>query len=485
MVKLKKLLVGAIGVAVRGSKEIEVTGLSANSTTIAPGNLFVAKKGLRLDGSQFIGEAINAGASAILTDLYNPFLPSHITQLIAPKDKISDIEAILAATYYQFPSKELFLVGVTGTNGKTTTTYLVRHLLSSEEHPCGLIGSVEWVLGTKIQPSSYTTPDIITNQRSLREMVHGGCLSAAMEVSSHALDQKRAEGLDFDVAIFTNLTQDHLDYHKTMEEYAVAKAKLFSMLSKDAIALFNVDSPIWPLMSKDCKAHKMTYGIRAPADLMADNILLSDKGTSFQLNYLGSRIAISSPLIGNFNVYNLLAAIGAALIYGLTLEEIQHKLATFHQVPGRLERVVNQRGLSIFVDYAHTDDALENVLKTLVELKQGRLFSVFGCGGDRDRSKRPKMGGIATMLADFSIITSDNPRGEDPHAIIQDILVGCQDPSRYLVEPDRRRAIERAIAMLKADDLLLIAGKGHERHQIIGSMQNAFDDREIAQQAAQ
>jgi len=481
MVKLKKLLSSEIEVAVRGSKEIEITGLSSNSKTIAPGNLFVAKKGLRVDGSQFIGEAISAGASAILTDLYNPFLPANIAQVIVAKDKISDIEAKLAASYYHFPSKELFLVGVTGTNGKTTTTYLIRHLLSTVEHPCGLIGTIEWVLGAKIQPSSYTTPDIITNQRSLREMVNGGCLSAAMEVSSHALDQKRAEGLEFDVAIFTNLTQDHLDYHKTMEEYALAKAKLFSMLSEDSVALFNLDSPAWTLMGKNCKARKMTYGMAAAADLRAEEIVLSDKGTCFQLHYLGSRIAISSVLIGNFNVYNLLAAIGAALVYGLSLEEIQAKLANFLQVPGRLERVENRRGLSIFVDYAHTDDALENVLKTLLELKPGRLLCVFGCGGDRDRMKRHKMGHIATSLADFSLITSDNPRGEDPHAIIQDILQGCNDPSRYLVESDRKAAIERAIGMLKPGDLLLIAGKGHERHQIIGARQSAFDDREIAQ----
>jgi UDP-N-acetylmuramoyl-L-alanyl-D-glutamate--2,6-diaminopimelate ligase len=483
MVKLKKLLSSMIDVVVFGSKEIEITGLSANSKTIAPGNLFVAKKGLRSDGAQFIGEAINAGASAVLSDLHDPFLPSHITQLIASKGQISDVEAKLAATYYHFPSKELFLVGVTGTNGKTTTTYLIRHLLSSHEHPCGLIGSIEWVLGNKIQPSSYTTPDVITNHRSLREMLNGDCLSAAMEVSSHALDQKRTAGLEFDVAIFTNLTQDHLDYHQTMEEYALAKARLFSDLSEDAVALFNMDSPIWMTMSKSCRARKMTYGMGEGADLRAQMIELSDKGTRFQLDYLGEKASISSPLIGSYNVYNILAAIGTAIVYGMALDEIKAKLTEVVQVPGRLERIENQQGFSIFVDYAHTDDALENVLKALVELKQGRLFVVFGCGGDRDRMKRPKMGQAATTLADFSIITSDNPRGEDPIAIIEDVLKGCQDPLRYLVEPDRKMAIEQAISMLGPTDLLLIAGKGHERYQIIGSRQVIFDDRDIARQA--
>ena len=483
MVKLKKLLSSMIDVTVYGSKEIEITGLSANSKTIAPGNLFVAKKGLKSDGAQFIGESINAGASAVLTDLYDPFLPSPITQLIAQKGQIHDVEAKLAATYYHFPSRELFLAGVTGTNGKTTTTYLIRHLLSDQEHPCGLIGSIEWVLGNKIQPSSYTTPDVITNHRSLREMLNGGCLSAAMEVSSHALDQKRTAGLEFDVAIFTNLTQDHLDYHHTMEEYALAKAKLFSELSKEAVALFNIDSPIWTTMSKNCKARKMTYGVEKEADVCAREIELSDKGIRFQLDYQGKKTLISSSLIGSYNVYNILAAIGTALVYGTPIDEIQAKLAEVIQVPGRLERIENRQGFSVFVDYAHTDDALEKVLRALLELKRGRLFVVFGCGGDRDRMKRPKMGQAATTLADFSLITSDNPRGEDPMTIIEDVLQGCKDPSRYLIEPDRKIAIERAISMLEPTDLLLIAGKGHERYQIIGSRQVVFDDRDIAQQA--
>ncbi len=482
MFKLKKLLSNVPEVTVRGSKEIEITGISANSKTIAPGNIFVAKKGLSDDGSQYINEAISSGAIAIVTDLYDPFLPSHITQIIAPK--VIEVEAKLAASYYHFPSKHLFLTGVTGTNGKTTTTFLIRHLLSTMHHPCGMIGTIEWVLGRKIQPAVQTTPDVITTHRLLREMLNGGCLACTMEVSSHGLHQGRVEGLDYDVAVFTNLTRDHLDYHKSMEEYGAAKARLFASLHPSSVALFNVDSEAWTMMSQNCKARKMTYAIDHPADLRAEDIHLSDKGTQFTLVYQSVKTPITTPLIGKFNVYNVLAAMGAALAGGLQLDAIKERLTSFPQVPGRLQRIENPKGLSIFVDYAHTGDALENVLRTLRELIQGRLVVLFGCGGDRDHGRRQEMGKVARQLADYSIITSDNPRSEDPQSIISDILSVYTDPKQTLVEPDRKTAIEKGIALIQPGDILLIAGKGHERYQIIGAIQHPFDDCEVARKAA-
>jgi UDP-N-acetylmuramoyl-L-alanyl-D-glutamate--2,6-diaminopimelate ligase len=477
MQKLKKLLALLPEIAVKGSKEIEITGISSNSKTVAPGNLFIAKKGVSRDGAQYIAEAIQAGASAVLTDLFDPFLPSHVTQIL--DSDIRKVEAKLAAAYYDFPSQHLFLAGVTGTNGKTTSSFLIRHILSTEEHPCGLIGTIEWDLGRKIQPALYTTPDVITNHRLLREMLKEGCVAAAMEVSSHALDQGRVEGLKFDAAVFTNLTQDHLDYHKTMEQYGLAKAKLFSMLTTESFAILNRDSPSWELMRKDCKAEVFTYGVNHPCDLRAEEIELKADGTHFNLHHFGRKTKISSPLFGHFNVYNVLAAIGVALCYGLEIEEIQKKLSCFSQVPGRLEKIPNGKDLFVFVDYAHSEDALEKVLRTLREITKKRLLVVFGCGGDRDQGKRPKMGSVATRFADFAVITNDNPRSEDPQAIIEDILKGCSDPSRYFVEPNRRAAIEKAISLLTPGDFLLIAGKGHERYQIVGSIQHPFDDREV------
>jgi UDP-N-acetylmuramoyl-L-alanyl-D-glutamate--2,6-diaminopimelate ligase len=473
MQKLKKLLSFLPEVSVKGSKELEITGISSNSKTVAPGNLFVAKKGIQRDGAQYIAEALQAGAIAILTDLFDPFLPSHVTQIIAAD--IRKVEAKLAAAYYDFPSQQLFLAGITGTNGKTTTSFLIRHILSTEEHPCGLIGTIEWDLGRKIQPALYTTPDVITNHRLLREMLNEGCVAAAMEVSSHALDQGRVDGLEFDAAVFTNLTQDHLDYHKTMHDYGLAKAKLFAMLPSSSIAILNRDSPGYEMMKQACKTDILTYGVQHPCDLQAENIELTSDGTWFTVK----NTKIHSPLFGQYNIYNVLAAIGVALTYGLEMEEIQKKLSSFSQVPGRLEKISNAKNLSIFVDYAHSEDALENVLKSLREITKNRLLVVFGCGGDRDQGKRPKMGSVATKFADFAVITSDNPRSEDPHAIINEIVKGCTDSSRYLVEANRKAAIEKALSLLTPGDLLLIAGKGHERYQIVGSIQYPFDDREV------
>lgn len=466
--KLKNLIKD-LPLQVKGSKEVEITGLTENSKSVAPGFLFFAKKG------QFIPEAIRGGAVAIVTDLYDPFLEG-VVQIISPD--IDSLEPLFAQIFYGSPEQELFLAGVTGTNGKTTTSYLIKYLLE----PCGLIGTIEWVAGNKVFPSTYTTPDLLTNYKLLHEMAVQKCTSAVMEVSSHGLVQGRVRTLPFDAAVFTNLTQDHLDYHQIMEEYAAAKAKLFSSLSTEAVAIYNLDSPWAPIILEGCKAQKFSYGLTPKADLYAQNIELSSKGTQFTLHYQGQTLPFSTHLIGRFNVYNLLAAISVGL-QKKSLPKVLLSLQSFAAVPGRLERVSNRKGLHIFVDYAHTDDALKNVLETLTEFKEGRLITVFGCGGNRDRTKRPKMAGVAEALSDFVIVTTDNPRQEDPQEIVREIASGFKDKGRFTIELDRSEAIGKAIGMATSRDIVLIAGKGHERTQVFSEKTIEFDDRLIARQA--
>ncbi len=484
-VKLKNLLKNIQVKEVRGSRELEITGLCANSKLIAPGNLFIAKKGLTHDGARFIPDAIAAGATAILTDFYDPFFPD-VVQIIHPD--VAAIEAELAKEYYAQPSNRLFLIGITGTNGKTTTAYLVRHLFEQLGQPCGLIGTIESIVGQHIYPSGQTTPDILQNYKLFHDMVSSDCTSCVMEVSSHALEQNRVQSIEFDVAVFTNLTQDHLDYHQTMDAYADAKTKFFSSLKTGEkphakTAIINVDSQYSQHMLSACSSSILTYGIQHNADLTAFGIHLTASGMTFEVNFRGDCHQLVSPLIGRFNVYNLLAAIGVGLARGFALPDIISALSTFHKVPGRLERVPNGKKLNIFVDYAHTDDALQNVLTTLREITTGRLITVFGCGGNRDQAKRPKMGAVVEQYSDLAIITSDNPRHENPEEIIRHILTGLNNPANALVIPDREEAIYRAVQIAKPDDVLLIAGKGHETYQIFSHQTIDFDDRSIAQKA--
>jgi UDP-N-acetylmuramoyl-L-alanyl-D-glutamate--2,6-diaminopimelate ligase len=477
--KLRSLLRHFPEIDCRGSKEIEVTGISSSSKTIVPGNLFIAKKGLTVDGTKYVEEAIASGASCIITDLYNPFLDPKVTQLITKN--VAAIEPTLANIFYGMPSKHLFVVGVTGTSGKTTTTYMIRHLLQALVGPTGLIGTVEWIIGRQVYPSNMTTPDVVTCHKLLLDMSLAGCKACAMEVSSHALTQGRVEEIDYDVALFTNLSQDHLDYHKDMDDYACAKARLFSMLKKkDAVAILNADDPYSEVMRRHTLAKCMTYGIDNPSDVMAKEIILTEKGSSFVVTYQERAIAFSTPLIGKFNVYNLLGAISVALTKGFELEKILFALASFSSVPGRLEKVESSKGLHIYVDYSHKPDALDNVLRTLSAIKKGRLFCLFGCGGDRDKGKRSLMGAVAEKYCDEVIVTTDNPRSEDPIEIIKQILSGMKSTSSVLVEPDRKKAIEKAISRMKKEDILLIAGKGHETYQIFSNGQVDFDDRSVA-----
>jgi len=485
--KLKKLIKDLPLKQFKGSKEVEITGICANSKLVAPGNLFIAKKGKSEDGAQYIPEAVEAGASAILTDIYDPSLKT-VAQLIYPD--VGAIEGLVSASYYQFPSKDLFMVGITGTNGKTTTTFLVKHLLDKLRGPCGLIGTIEYIIGQHRYQATRTTPDVTSNHKMLREMLNQGCQSAAMEVTSHALDQGRVENIEFDVAVFTNLTLDHLDYHATMEEYGAAKNKLFRSLKKEPkkanfpkkLAIVNCDSPWTSKMVEGCLVPILTYGFDVKADLRAVEVALTPAGTEFQIVYRGKKFPCVFPLIGRFNVYNCLAATAVAMAQGTPLEEIIPLLASVPSVIGRLQPVFNPMQLKVYIDFAHSDDALANVLECLKELKQGKIITVFGCGGDRDRSKRPKMARIAEEFSDRVIVTSDNPRNEEPEQIAKEVVAGFQDRTCYQVELDRRLAIRKALEQATPQDIVLIAGKGHETYQIFSHKKIEFDDAKVTAQ---
>jgi len=484
MMKLKKLLNDIPDCQVKGSKDILVTGISANSKLIAPGNVFIAKRGKTFDGGQFISEAIQAGACAIITDLYNPSL-KQVSQVIHPN--ISSIEGALAANYYRNPSQELFMVGVTGTNGKTTTSFIAKNLLDCFKGPCGLIGTIEYIVGDHRYQATHTTPDVNTNHKMLRDMLTYGCRSAVMEVTSHALDQGRVNQIDFDIAIFSNLTLDHLDYHGSMENYGRVKKILFDKLGKGkkkkaTWAIVNQDSPWTPSMLMGCSENVLSYGIDTPADLNASDIRLGRHETRAKITYQGQNIDCYWPLVGRFNVYNCLAAMAVALTQNVPFELVSSYMSKVAFVRGRLQPVTNCLGRQIYVDFAHSDDALLNVLTTIKEIQtgSGRLIVVFGCGGDRERTKRPKMAEVCERFADFCLITSDNPRSEDPCKICEEIVAGFSSREAYQVEVDRKLAIQKAIEMSRPEDIVLIAGKGHETYQVFAHKTIEFDDCKVA-----
>lgn len=454
-----KTLVKDLDVVVKGSKEIAITGISSDSRTVAPGNLFIAKRGATFDGTQFIPQAIHAGAVAIVTDIYDPFIKQ--TQIIHPH--AASIEAKLAARYYGYPSEELTMVGVTGTKGKTTTAYLIKHLLDGLDRPCGLIGTVETVVGANRFFSTLTTHDAISNQKLLKEMLLHKRQAAVLEVSSHGLEQGRVEEIDFDLAVFTNLYPDHLDYHKTLEAYAAAKQKLFAQANRSIV---NADS-YWGQFPGT------SFGIEK-GDIRAVDLKLEADGTHFSIE----ERRFHSPLIGRFNIYNALGAIAAVLALGAKLDALPNLLAAFPGAPARLQRIG-----PVFIDFAHTGEALKNVLQTLKEISKGRVIVVFGCGGNRDPQRRTGMAQAADKWADVSIVTTDNPRHEDPQEIARQITAAFRHSP--LVELDRKKAIQMAIAMAKPEDLVLIAGKGHERVQIFGSQSVPFDDAAVAKEALQ
>lgn len=489
--KLRKLFKNIENAQIKGSKDLEINGICSNSKLVAPGNLFIARKGRVDDGAKYISEAINAGAVAILTDMFDPSLKD-VAQIIHPQ--VREVEGVLAAEYYQYPSDELFMVGITGTNGKTTTSFLTQFLLDRLSGPSGLIGTIEYVIGQQRYQATRTTPDVVSNHKMLREMCVQGCNSAVLEVTSHALDQGRVNGIHFDVAVFTNLTLDHLDYHGTMEAYGDAKNKLFQKISKEnppksktfpPVAIVNADSPWNKHILKGCTTKIFYFGIENKADLKASHIELTPEGTEFTLHLEGKSYPAFTQMIGRYNVYNCLAAVSVMLAKGFNLPEILSALKEFPSVPGRLEPVKNPLGLKIYVDFAHSDDALQNVLECLAELKTGRIITVFGCGGDRDQNKRPKMAQVAEQFSDLCILTSDNPRSEDPEKICLEVKTGFSSKANYILEIDRQKAIEKAIDAASSEDIILIAGKGHETYQIFAHKTIEFDDRKVVRQICQ
>lgn len=481
--RLKHLARG-LPVQIKGDKEVQISGLCTHSQLATPGCLFIAKNGRQKEGRQFIDEAIGSGAHAVLTDLYNPFLA--VSQLIHPYP--AQLEAQLASQYYHFPSKQLLCIGVTGTNGKTTITWLLRHLLNQMQSPCGVIGTLHYATHARTYDAQHTTPEPAKIQKLLREMVESGCKCAAMEVSSHALDQGRARAVEFDGAIFANLSSDHLDYHLNLEQYAAVKERLFHQLNHSSkshrFAIINADDPRAEQMKKATRVSAHTYSLQNAGDLNAQIRQCDLSGTQFDITWQGRSVPCSLPLIGRHNVYNALAALTCLLARGASLDQIVGRLATFAGVPGRLQRVKNAKKLAIFVDFAHTADALRSSLAALRAARPlSRLMLVFGCGGNRDTKKRPEMGAVAARGCDEAIITSDNPRDEEPMRICEEICAGWCSQNPYCIQVDRRLAICQAIARMKVSDILLIAGKGHEKTQTIGGKTLPFSDQEVVEWA--
>jgi UDP-N-acetylmuramoyl-L-alanyl-D-glutamate--2,6-diaminopimelate ligase len=470
--------------SVQGSVDREITGVRYDSRRVIPGNLFVAVRGGTFDGHSFIEQAVEKGAVAVVGE--QAALSQRATVIVVQDSR--EALAQLAATFFGYPSRKMKMIGVTGTNGKSTTSFLIKHLLERAGQSTGLIGTVQYEIGERRLPALRTTPESSDLQELLSQCVETGCRNVVIEVSSHALSLGRSKEIEFTVGVFTNLTRDHLDFHRGMKDYFEAKALLFESVrqsrSKDRKAIINVDDPYGQQLvarfGKDLPI--ITYGMGARAEFRASDFKVEMSGTSYRLDANDKSYLVRLPLIGRFNIYNSLAALAAAHAVGLDVRNAVLGLAKAPQIPGRLEAVPAKRKFHVFVDYAHTDDALLNVVKTCRDLNPNRLILVFGCGGDRDRTKRPLMGAVADQYADFAFITSDNPRKEDPEAILRDIEAGFTHKN-YEKIVDRKGAIARAIAMAQPRDIVLIAGKGHEKYQEFRDHTIPFDDVEIAGRA--
>ena len=470
-----------------------VTAVTHDSRAVFPGSVFVAIRGHKTDGARFADEAVRRGAVAVVAETPRPDGLA-VIWLVTPDARLA--LADLAAALYEHPSESLTVVGVTGTNGKTTTTYLMASVFDAANLPCGRMSTTTVRVGPGPggeRDAAHTTPEASDVQRLLHEMADRGCQACAMEVSSHALMLQRVAHVRFAAAIFTNLTRDHLDFHGDMQHYFDAKRRLFDLLPAGAPAIVNVDDPRGPELAKGLP-RVITYAIDRPADVRAKAVHSTLEGLAFEAETPRGSLAMRSPLVGRPNVYNILGVVAAATALGLPADAIEAGIARLERVPGRFQLVsATVDDVRVVVDYAHTDDALKNLLETARPLTQGRVIAVFGCGGDRDRTKRPLMGAVAARLSDYVVITSDNPRSEDPARILDEIKLGLAPalepgaPKRpatpWIAEVDRRTAIERAIRSAKPGDLVVIAGKGHETYQIIGDRTLAFDDVEVAHAA--
>lgn len=496
--KLQELLDPFDVVKTSGDLGSEVVSITEDSRTVGPGSVFVAIQGVQQNGHHFVKQALAQGAAAVVVEEgcfqgdLDEVLPTN-SALIQVKNSRKAL-GLMASQLYGNPSRHLKMIGVTGTNGKTTVTHLAKSLLEAKGHQVGLLGTVGYVYGKERREASHTTPAPVQLQEMLAEMVRTGTDVGVLEVSSHALALDRVAGCEFDIVVFTNLTQDHLDFHQTMEDYFQAKLQLFTeyvsggQKSEPKRALVNADDPWAPLILQQCSIPAWTFGIHAQADIHAEAVQLGMDGTKFVVNSPLGRMSITSQLVGEHNVSNMLAAIGIGLEMGISPALIEHALESVSNVPGRFERIQEGQDFTVVVDYAHTDDALQRLLEAAQTIKQGRVITVFGCGGDRDPGKRSKMGQVAVKKSDLVIVTSDNPRTEDPQAILVDIEKGIEalpleDRCSYQTIADRAKAIQVAIEAAGPEDLVLIAGKGHEDYQILGTQKVHFDDREEARKA--
>lgn len=483
--KLAELIKPLVLKQTSGDLNMEIQGLQMDSRAVKPGDLFIATKGFTVDGHDFIDQAIANGAVALLVE--RPVAENVPTVLVSDTRRAM---AVIAAHFYHYPTKELKVIGVTGTNGKTTTTHLIGQILQDVGQPAGVIGTIGMKVKDRTYPVNNTTPEMIDLQKGFRMMREEGLDYAVIEVSSHALDLGRTRGIEFHIAVFTNLTQDHLDYHQTMDKYRQAKGQLFSQLGnhyqpdygKSQIAVLNADDPATDYYQRLTPAQVVTYGIKQSADVRAEAIEISSTGTSFRLHTFQGSIDVQLQLVGMFNVYNALAATAVALIEGIPLAKIKESLENITGVDGRFELVSADMPFMTLVDYAHTPDSLENVLLSIREFAKEKVICVVGCGGDRDRGKRPQMARIAEKYSDLTVITSDNPRSEQPEQIIEDMIQGLQE-DHYAVYVDRKEAIEYAISQAEPGDVVLIAGKGHETYQEIQGVRYEFDDRKVARLA--
>ena len=483
---LKNIISGIEGLKAKGNLDIEVNEISTDSRNIKPGDMFIAIKGFDTDGHKYIPMAIQNGAKVVLIDeseLKNVMqdIPQDVVLITSPDSRIAT--ALCACNFYDNPSRKMQVIGITGTKGKTTTTFMIKSILEKQGIKTGLIGTIAAYSGSrKIEDSDRTTPDSIKLQSLFAEMVKDGCTACVMEVSSQSLKLHRVDGTDFNIGIFTNFSEDHISpkEHPNMEDYFNSKVKLFQMCKYGFINVDDINTIRVPKLAPNCIFR--TYGIDNESDILAKDITITNSYVDFRVKVNGKNERIKTDIPGRFSVYNSLAAISVAEKLGCSTENIKQALETV-KVPGRSELVDNKLGLTIMIDYAHSPESLENILQAVKSYTRGRVISVFGCGGDRDTTKRPLMGAIAQRLSDICIVTSDNPRTEDPELIIEDILKGLdENKENYKVVIDRREAIKEAIEMAQKDDIVIIAGKGHENYQILGKVKHHFDDKEIAQE---
>lgn len=495
--QLKELIEGLSFTALAGDRDREITGIAYDSRAVNPGDMFVALRGHALDGHRFIEDALSKGAAAIVTE-------TPIQRVSKTRDgtgetqawatvQVSDSRkalAHMAKRFYRYPYTTMNLVGITGTNGKTTTSYLLESILHEAGRRPGVMGTINRRMPGRTWKAAVTTPESLDLMHTLRNMADAHVTDVVMEVSSHALDQGRTQGCPFRVAVFTNISRDHLDYHPSMAAYFEAKSVLFRDLTKyraglPCTAVINVDDPMGESLTRITDAPVITYGCREKRDVYAGGVRLLNEGLAARVHTPVGEMEMSSPLMGDFDIYNILAAVAAALSLDVSLEEISAGIARLTRVPGRMERLPNPAALRIVVDYAHTPDALSKALGAMKKRAPGRVIAVFGCGGDRDRGKRTEMGAVAGRLSDIVFVTSDNPRTEDPEAIAQEVIAGVKASGLkdYVLELDREKAISMAVHTAGTEDGILIAGKGHEDYQIIGQHRRPFDDRQAAQKA--